>query len=70
MAVARSLFFGLVVLLERADAQDTASYVLKHLYEVTDGANWLNNENWLTGEPCTGGWATSSFYDCFSGVMF
>ena len=34
-------------------------YVLKHLYEVTDGAAWLNNENWIADqdgvptEPCS-----------------
>jgi hypothetical protein len=44
-------------------------YVLKHLYEETDGANWKNNENWLNGEPCQNNWMSSSHYDCFSGDM-
>ena len=29
---------------------------LKTLYELTGGPNWLNNENWLVGDPCTNGW--------------
>ena len=44
-------------------------YVLRHLYEVTDGANWKNNENWLDGEPCQNNWMSSSHYDCFSGEL-
>ena len=30
----------------------TDYYVLQHFYELMDGANWKNNENWLDGEPC------------------
>ena len=44
--------------------------VLRHLYEVTGGANWIRKDGWLTGEPCQGaGWASSSEYDCFSGEL-
>ena len=50
-------------------SQSETYYVLKHLYEVTDGANWKHNENWLTGEPCSNDWATSSRYECFSGEL-
>jgi hypothetical protein len=50
-------------------ALSSTYYVLRHLYEVTDGANWKNNENWLDGEPCQNDWMSSSHYECFSGEL-
>jgi len=50
-------------------ALSSTYYVLKHLYEETDGANWKNNENWLDGEPCQNDWMSSSHYECFSGEL-
>ena len=47
----------------------TDYYVLQHFYELMDGANWKNNENWLTGEPCYNNWASSSQYDCYTGNL-
>ena len=37
-------------------AQDLAGdrQALVALYNATDGANWANNENWLSEEPLTG----------------
>ena len=29
---------------------------LVRLYEATNGDNWLNNDNWLVGEPCVNNW--------------
>mmetsp|Transcript_32080 Transcript_32080/g.89803 ORF Transcript_32080/g.89803 Transcript_32080/m.89803 type:complete len:290 (-) Transcript_32080:175-1044(-) len=29
---------------------------LQDLYKLTDGPNWKNNTNWLTGDPCSRGW--------------
>jgi len=50
-------------------ALSSTYYVLKHLYEETDGANWKNNENWLDGEPCQNDWMSSSHYEFFSGEL-
>jgi len=47
----------------------TDYYVLQHFYELMDGANWKNNENWLDGEPCYNEWASSSQYDCYTGDL-
>ena len=53
----------------RVGALSSTYYVLRHLYEVTDGANWKNNQNWLDGEPCQNDWMSSSHYECFSGEL-
>ena len=31
--------------------------ILMDLYDTTNGDNWVNNENWGTGDPCIDEWA-------------
>jgi hypothetical protein len=35
---------------------ETERAALVALYNSTDGANWVNNDNWLDGDPCFNSW--------------
>ncbi len=39
-----------------ADVPVAESDALADLYNATDGVNWTNNSNWLTGDPCVNAW--------------
>ena len=42
---------------------------LVDLYKTCGGQEWLNNENWLVGDPCTNKWFGVTC-DIFSSVSF
>eukprot|EP00965_Chrysotila_dentata_P160722 5307321-Pleurochrysis_carterae.AAC.1 len=47
-----------------------AASVLRQLFDVSGGRQWLRQDGWLKGDPCAApGWASSSHYDCFSGDL-
>eukprot|EP00966_Prymnesium_polylepis_P300826 6951394-Prymnesium_polylepis.1 len=60
---------ALLSLAASAWAAATSYDVLSLFYRTTNGAQWHNNEGWLTGDPCDGTWMTKSKYDCYSGEL-
>jgi len=56
--VATFLFAGVLSPCVPASAAVPAAerQTLVNLYNSTNGANWVSNDNWLTGDPCDNGW--------------